>query len=185
VAVTWARAHWRRLFAIGNVLLLLGLIGAALWISLRPSSPTRSSTSGPSPVAGTGSRSPATGPAGVTRTPVFTVAPSYPASVPLTPTQALLTGHVFDAGNKSPLAGAEVNIDAAGGKLTIHTDAAGQFTTAVETARPFGFTVDAPKHGGGVGFGKLCPGDKKDVAVPLPAAGGPPAAPIALQGSKC
>ncbi|MFN2568592.1 MAG: hypothetical protein ABR564_03200 [Candidatus Dormibacteria bacterium] len=169
-------ARWRPIFVVANVLVLLGLIGVALWISLRPASPDKPGAT-PNPLGAGAPR--------VTRNPVFSVAPTFPASIPLTPTQALLTGHVLDAGTRAPLAGAQVDIDQAGGKLTLHTDATGRFATAVETARPFGFTVDAAKHGGGVGFGKLCPGDRKDFQVPLPPAGGPPSAPVALQGSAC
>lgn len=107
--------------------------------------------------------------------------PSGPA---LSGNQALLSGTVIDAESKTPLPGARLVIDQEGGRITVVADAKGHYRTVVNVSRPIGFTADAPAHQGTAGFGKLCPGERRELTLSLPPAGtrSAPPAPLVLRG---
>lgn len=98
--------------------------------------------------------------------------------------QALLSGKVVDAQTKEPLPGARLVIDQEGGRLTVVADAKGAFEKVVNASRPIGFTADAPGHQGTAGFGKLCPGERRQLQLELPPAGNrsAPPAPLVIKG---
>jgi len=108
------------------------------------------------------------------------------APVKLSGSHALLSGRVVDGVTKSPLAAAVIRIDQAGGPLSLKTDAKGFYSSVVDVSRPIGLTIDASAHQGAVAFGKLCPGERRDLTVALPPAHQKtaPPAPMVLQG-KC
>lgn len=98
--------------------------------------------------------------------------------------QALLSGRVVDSQTKKPLPGARLVIDQEGGRLTVVADDKGAFEKVINASRPIGFTADAPGHQGTAGFGKLCPGERRQVELQLPPAGNrsAPPAPLVLKG---
>lgn len=107
-----------------------------------------------------------------------------PATAPvmpekLSPTQAVLTGHVTDAESQTPLEGAVVTVDHAGGPLTVLTDAGGAYWAVLDVSRPIALTIDAPGHQGAAVFGKLCPGEQRDLPVALTPAHDNARAPVA------
>ncbi|HUP68191.1 MAG TPA: hypothetical protein VM142_00070 [Acidimicrobiales bacterium] len=98
--------------------------------------------------------------------------------------QALLSGKVVDAQTKKPLPGARLLIDQEGGRLSVVADGKGTFQQVINASRPIGFTADAPGHQGTAGFGKLCPGERRQLDLELPPAGNrsAPPAPLVLKG---
>jgi len=108
------------------------------------------------------------------------------APVKLSGSHAFLSGRVVDSVTKKPLSGAVLRIDQAGAPLSLKTDVKGFYSSVVDVSRPIGLTIDASAHQGAVAFGKLCPGERRDLTVALPPANQKtaPPAPMVLQG-KC
>lgn len=113
-----------------------------------------------------------------------TTEPTTTTPEKLSPTQAVITGHVTDAESHAPIEGAVVTVDHAGGPLTVRTDGRGAYRAVLDVSRPIALTIDAPGHQGEAAFGKLCPGERRDLPVDLTPAhdnARAPAAPMVLE----
>lgn len=103
---------------------------------------------------------------------------------PLPPGHALLRGAVVDAETEQGLAGVTVKVEHAGGSSSVRTDGRGRYRVVVDAAQPIALTADAPGRPGLVAFGKLCPGERRDLRLALPPGrtNTPPPAPMVLSG---
>lgn len=109
------------------------------------------------------------------------------AAITLSGDEAQLFGRVLDAATRKGLPDAVISIEHAGGRASADADKDGRFSAVIDASRPVALTVDAPEHLGAVVFGRLCPGERRRLAVSLSAASpkATPPAPIVLEEKQC
>lgn len=92
---------------------------------------------------------------------------------------------MVDAETGEGVEGATVRVEHAGGATSVRTDGRGRYEVVVDAAQPVAVTADAPRRPGLVVFGKLCPGEHRDLRLELPPSrlNTPPPAPIVLSGA--
>lgn len=101
---------------------------------------------------------------------------------------AVLDGRVVDLATKRPLKGAVIEVVHAPGRKVVKAGDDGRFRASVDASEPIAFKIDAPGHMGSAAFGKLCPGETREVTIELPEASptqAPPAPVILPEGRGC